>query len=465
MTDRAKPTPSGPEVDPLAGTAYRAIRRIGAGSMGQVFEAEHSALGRRVAVKLLNPVFAGDPGFVDRLRLEAHALARVRHPNVVVIHDHAVTPDGVPFLVTELLHGRNLHQLLRADGPLPLEKALDILDPIFAGLTAIHAAGLVHRDLKPANVFLSDDAGQRTVKLLDFGIVKVSPSATSGAVAPLRVPTQDGQVLGTPRFMAPEQVRGEACDARTDVYAAGVLLFLLVAGRDPFHHHGAELALLTAHALELPPLLSKTAAQPIPPGVDAAAARALAKKPEERFQSVTEFGAALRAALRPTSKAPPAFDLGHVLVTEKISASTWTARPPETAPIDASVFRAPVAVLPFGAVSTAKIAPGAVSRPASVMPFAPAPAPAPPPASSRPVRRLPPSFGLPPLSPAAVSSAPERLLESCGGAPVVAAPSPGEAASGSSSLRKAAGGPHHRILYAAVALLWCLVVVVAWRVL
>ncbi|MEZ4302212.1 MAG: serine/threonine-protein kinase [Polyangiaceae bacterium] len=452
-------------MDPLAGTAYRAIRRIGAGSMGQVFEAEHAALGRRVAVKLLNPVFAGDPGFVDRLRLEAHALARVRHPNVVVIHDHAVTPDGVPFLVTELLHGRNLHQILRAEGPLPLGEALDILDQIFAGLTAIHAAGLVHRDLKPANVFLSDDAGQRTVKLLDFGIVKVSPSATSEAVAPLRVPTQDGQVLGTPRFMAPEQVRGEACDSRTDVYAAAVLLFLLVAGRDPFHHHGAELALLTAHALEVPPLLSRTAAQAIPLGVDAAVARALAKKPVERFGSVAEFGAALRAALRPAPKAPSIADLGHVLVTEKISASTWAARPPATAPIDASVFRAPAAVLPFASVSTAKIAPGAVSKPAAALPFAPAPAPALPPALPPSVRRLPPSFGLPPLRSASVSPAPERLLESGGGAPIAVGPSPSEAPSGSTSVRKAAPGPHHRILYAAVALLWCLVVVVAWRVL
>lgn len=239
MTDIATPT-SGPAPDPLAGTAYRTIRRIGSGAMGQVFEAEHTGLRRRVAVKLLSPLLAGDPVFVDRLRLEAQALATVRHHNVVAVTDHATTPSGVPFLVMELLQGRTLHDLLRERRALPFPEALQIFDQLLGGLGAIHAAGLVHRDLKPANVFLCREGERTTVKVLDFGIVKVARHDLAGPIAPARLLTQQGHAIGTPNFMAPEQVLGQGCDARTDIYAAGVLLYLLLSGRAPFQHHRTE---------------------------------------------------------------------------------------------------------------------------------------------------------------------------------------------------------------------------------
>lgn len=342
----------GVETDPLAGTAYRSIRLLGTGAMGQVFEAEHVALRRRVAVKVLTPSLVGSPAFVDRLRLEAQALASVRHPNVVGVHDHAVTPSGVPFLVMELLHGRTLQDVLRERSALPLLEAMSLLDQIFAGLTAIHAAGLMHRDLKPANVFLCEEQGRRVAKVLDFGLVKVTRPEAVPSVQPLLAPTEPGHVLGTPRFMAPEQIAFGICDARADVYAAGVLTFLLLAGCDPFHHHRAQMAVLTAHARETPPLLSTVAKQRIPPGVDAAVARALAKNPSERFGSIAEFGAALSVAILGGGAGLHSARAGTEKIpagTEKLRDGAWSRPPRVTEPFDSPPLQAIRSVLPFAA--------------------------------------------------------------------------------------------------------------------
>lgn len=425
MTDIAIDTPSVPEVDPLAGTAYRTVRLIGSGAMGQVFEAEHAGLRRRVAVKVLTPALAGDPAFVDRLRLEAQALAGVRHPNVVLVHDHATTPAGVPFLVMELLHGRTLHDLLRERTALPLLDALHLVDQVFAGLSAIHMAGLTHRDLKPANIFLSEEHGRTTIKLLDFGIVKVTRPDPATSIAPLRFPTELGHILGTPRFMAPEQITSGACDARTDVYAAGVLVFLLLAGRDPFHHHRTHIAILTAQVREKPPLLSTVASQPIPPRVDAAVARALAKDPADRFASIEDFGAALGAAAFGATSAL----LGAQTSTEKMPGGTWSRPPQETAPLSADAFRSIRNALPFAASRAS----------------APAQATAP---------RRAPSFGLPPLA-AGEIAVPARPMT---------APLLWDRMTDAIDTVKA-WSPLSRLLLAVVALLWGLVIAVAWRAL
>lgn len=412
MTDAAATSSCTPETDPLAGTAYRTVRRVGAGAMGQVFEAEHRGLRRRVAVKLLGPDLAGDPVFVDRLRLEAQALAAVRHPHVVTVHDHALTPAGVPFLVMELLEGRTLHDLLRERGTIPVPEALHLIDQIFGGLAALHAAGLIHRDLKPANVFLCVEQGRTSVKLLDFGIVKVTSPERAGSPAPLRYPTDQCHMVGTPRFMAPEQILGRPCDVRTDVYAAGVLLYLLLSGRDPFHQHRTHASLLSAHVLEVPPALSAAASQRIPRAVEVAVARALAKEPAHRFASILEFGAALGGRVVTPSAARPA-------TTEKIAPGKVAAQ--KTEPLSLAWFRP---------------APGSASIPASGA--SPAPAASPTTAKIVTPARPAPSFGLPPEPPAD---------ESVGARPP-------------------AGHPEsHRLLLVAVALLWCLVAAVAWRVL
>ncbi len=292
--------------DPLAGTSFRTLRKLGEGSMGLVVEAENCALGTVVVIKLLHAALAIRADYVDRLRLEAQALARLRHPNLVIVTDFSVTPAGVPFFVMERLAGRTVEDERRVRGALPLREAIAIVRQALAGLAAVHAAGIVHRDIKSANLFLcdADAGGLRVVKVLDFGIAKVLSSAPVGrAPQPLRFPTAEGATVGTPRCLSPEQACGGPVDGRTDIYAAGVLLYALLVGRGPFDHLRSAVALLDAHVHLPPEPPSRLAAQPIPPAVEAAILRALAKRPDDRFASALEFSDALGRA---TSAVVPA---------------------------------------------------------------------------------------------------------------------------------------------------------------
>jgi len=303
MNSTARAIPIGtseapPYADVLSGTAYRARRRLGEGSMGLVVEAEHLALGTLVAVKLLHQALAQRADFVDRMRVEAQALAQLRHPNLVAVTDFSVTPAGIPFLVMEWLAGRTLADERAQRGVLPLEEALDITRQTLAGLSAVHEVGIVHRDIKAGNLFLCEGpGGRRTVKILDFGIAKVLSSAPAGrAPQPLRYPTAEGVTVGTPHCLSPEQARGGPVDARTDVYAVGVLLYSLLVGAGPFDHIRSQMELLHAHVSAAPVPVSQRAAQPIPAAIEAAVMRALAKRPEDRFASAAEFSAALAQA-------------------------------------------------------------------------------------------------------------------------------------------------------------------------
>jgi serine/threonine-protein kinase len=298
-----------PAADALAGTPYRFVRKIGRGGMGEVVEAEHVALGKRVVVKLLHRSLASRPDLVDRMRLEAQALARLAHPNLVVVHDYGRTPEGRPYIVMEQLVGRTLREELRSRGRLPPAEAIELVRQTLSGLAAAHALGLVHRDVKLENLFVCDAAeGARTLKVLDFGIAKVLPAARSpGAPEPLAFPTEEGVAIGTPRFFAPEQARGQAVDARTDVYATGVVLYTLLAGRGPFDHLHALYELSQAQADEMPAPPSHHAGVPLPEDLERAVLRAIAKRPEDRFQSAAAFSGALeRVAARLV--APPPTD-------------------------------------------------------------------------------------------------------------------------------------------------------------
>jgi len=229
--------------DVLSGTPYRAIRRIGRGSMGVVIEAEHRALGHRVAVKLLGRAH-GD--LADRIRVEAQVLARIRHPNLLEVVDFGATPTGRPYFVAELLRGRSLLDELEERGHLELTEAAAILRQVMAGLSCVHVAGIVHRDLKPENVFLCDDGA---VKVLDFGLAKIF-DATADPRTPSPTTTDHGVVVGTPAYMAPEQIVDGLVDARTDVYAAGALLYFMVAGVRPFDDAETSDAVMESHVRE-----------------------------------------------------------------------------------------------------------------------------------------------------------------------------------------------------------------------
>ncbi|HRI67011.1 MAG TPA: serine/threonine-protein kinase, partial [Polyangium sp.] len=266
----------------LDGTPYRFIAPLGRGGMGDVVEAEHVALGKRVVVKLLQERHAHRPDYVDRMRIEAQALAKISHPNLVQVTDFGQTAQGRTFLVMERLRGRNLREELEERKVLPVLEAMNIVRQSLQGLAAAHDAGIVHRDVKLENLFLCEPTGgshRRTVKVLDFGVAKVIGLTGENTPLPLAFPTAEGVAMGTPRYFSPEQARGREVDWRTDVYAAGIVLYTLITGRGPFDRHTTLLELTRAHAFEQPEPPSRIAGQFVPPELDAAVLKALAKEP------------------------------------------------------------------------------------------------------------------------------------------------------------------------------------------
>jgi serine/threonine protein kinase len=271
-----------PAEDPPARIGHYAIaRKLGQGGMGIVYAARDERLERTVALKTLSS-FADNDTARQRFWREARAAASVNHPNVCQIHEIGEEA-GTLFIAMELLEGESLADRLRR-GPLPVSEALPIALGMLAALSALHNRGLVHRDLKPSNVFLTAHG----VKLLDFGLARVESASSREPAVAL---TQSGVVVGTPHYMAPEQAMGEAVDARSDLFAAGAVLFEMLAGRPAFGGR-TIVAVLHATVHEQPPALTGS---PSVAAVDRVIRRALAKRPEERFASADEFAEELRA--------------------------------------------------------------------------------------------------------------------------------------------------------------------------
>ncbi|HKO51972.1 MAG TPA: serine/threonine-protein kinase [Polyangiaceae bacterium] len=272
--------------DVFAGTQYRLVRPLGRGGMGEVFLVVHERTGRELVAKLLHKALVGDAQTLERVRLEAHALARLHHENVVQVVDRLQARDGRPVLVMEHLSGRTLKDELAARGSLSLVEAVDLAHQALAGLSAAHALGIVHRDIKPENLFLSQGAdGLITLKVLDFGLARVMPGASEGP-RPLSVPTETGAVLGTPRYLSPEAALGKRVDHRSDLYSLALVLYEMVVGHGPFEHLKHDF--LTAHSLEDPAPPSHFA-KLIPAEMDAAVLQGLTKSTEERYQTAEAF--------------------------------------------------------------------------------------------------------------------------------------------------------------------------------
>src|SRR6187399_2370561 len=324
--------------DPFRGTPYRAVGWIGRGGMGDVFQVEHRGLGTEFAAKVLHEWLAEHPQVLDRVRLEAQALGRLAHPNVVSITGFATTPEGRPYIVMELLRGRAVSTECEERGAMSVFGAVFYTRQLLSGLGAAHELGIVHRDIKPNNLFLHEyDHGARTLKILDFGVARVVEQPSRRAPQPLAYPTERGMLLGTPRFMSPEAIAGRIVDHRADLYGAGLILYQLLTGQDPFHHIESEAMLLSAHAVEEPPRPSETAPHPIPPELDRIVLRALAKDPASRFQSAQEFDAALNSLTAMLE--PPAgwaqstgFDIDAVPQEPSRSTSCAHQMPSTTAP-------------------------------------------------------------------------------------------------------------------------------------
>ena len=268
--------------------SFQAVRELGRGGMGTVLLAEHVLIPKRVAVKVLHRHLAEDPELVARLLAEARAMSLVQHENVVSVYD-LDTREGRPYFVMEYLEGRSLAELAR--GPLEPALAVELLAQVCDALGAAHAHGIIHRDLKPANVFLvAGPQGRHRVKLLDFGIAKRLARQEG------ETPTRMGVIMGTPEFMAPEQCLGREVDARTDLYAVGVLGYLLLTGCVPFAGTSAA-EVLVAHLQQTPRPPHEVHAG-VPRALSAVLLSALAKHPDERPASAAELRAALEGALR-----------------------------------------------------------------------------------------------------------------------------------------------------------------------
>jgi serine/threonine protein kinase len=280
----------------LAGR-YRVVRLLGEGGMGSVYEAEHLALGRRVAVKVMRRRYADQKAMVERFGVEARSASKVAHPNVVQVFDYGTTEAGEGFLVMELLEGAPLSDVVKKQGPLELARVISILAEVATALRAAHQSGIIHRDLKPANIFLTKvNADERErVRVLDFGMAKLidlgPPSGDSGQTMN-RGLTAAGEILGTPEYMAPEQAIGGEVDARIDVYALGCVAYEMWTGGPPFTGSN-YVTVLAKHMDERAPRLSDT--RDAPPALDQLVARALSKRPEDR---PADMGAVLQALAR-----------------------------------------------------------------------------------------------------------------------------------------------------------------------
>ncbi len=274
--------------DPLVGRTlsggYRVVEPLAEGSMGRVYRAEQSALGRPVAVKVMSLALVSNPEMVERFRNEARAASLLNHPNCVRVYDFGQTNDGRPYFVMELLTGHDLEAVLAQEPLQPVTRVLDIILQVLSALEEAHGLDVVHRDLKPANVFVMHQrGGGDLVKVVDFGLAKLR-SAMS---------TPGGLVFGTPEYITPEQATAKETDARTDLYACGVMLFEMIAGRLPFLAEDPR-ALLEKHVFEEPPKLSELAPERSTFGLDLVVERALKKDPKNRYQTAGDFADALR---------------------------------------------------------------------------------------------------------------------------------------------------------------------------
>jgi eukaryotic-like serine/threonine-protein kinase len=263
---------------------YRVLELIGEGGMGRVYLAEHVEIGKRVAVKILHPVYGRMPDLVERFRREARAASRIGHPHIVDVTDSGTTEDDSVYFVMEYLEGVELAHVIEREGALDLSRALQIATQICRALAAAHAVGVIHRDLKPENVFLTAREGSSDfVKVLDFGIAK---SAETEQARTDRL-THPGMAMGTPEYMAPEQAAGRPADARTDVYAVGAILYEMLTGTAPYSGENF-MEILTKKATQEPPPVSELRPG-LPEAVVDLVERAMARRPRERPPSMEAF--------------------------------------------------------------------------------------------------------------------------------------------------------------------------------
>ncbi|MBL9099700.1 MAG: serine/threonine protein kinase [Myxococcales bacterium] len=302
---------------------YRVLSHLNDGGMASVYLAEHVAVGRQLALKILHPDQALQPDVVRRFLAEARAASLIRHANIVDIIDVGFTPEGQVYMAMELLEGEDLGTLLERDGPLPWQRLGPMLVQVCDALGAAHAHEIIHRDVKPENCFRIRFAGAEDfIKLLDFGIAKDLGGKLDGG----RNRTQTGSIYGTAAYVAPESLSGKTADARVDIYALGVLTYELLLGKKPFVSETLS-GLLLGHLQTPPTPLHELIPDRVSPEVDAIVLRCLAKDPDLRFQTMAEVSAAITATLDPGAMKQAA-EAGRIPTSVYLAVTRHTAAHP-----------------------------------------------------------------------------------------------------------------------------------------
>jgi serine/threonine protein kinase/beta-lactam-binding protein with PASTA domain len=306
-------TPPDPLIGALFDGRYKILKRLGTGGMATVYLAEDQELGRRIAIKILNSKHASDKQFVERFRREASSAAGLSHPNIVQIYDRG-NAEGTYYIAMEVIEGRSLKELVIERGPSPIPIAVNYGRQILAALRFAHRNGVVHRDIKPHNV-LVDDEGR--VKVTDFGIARAGASEM----------TEVGSIIGTAQYLSPEQARGAPVDDRSDLYSVGVLLYELLTGVAPYNGDTpVEIAMKHLSAVPEPPSVKRPE---VPPELDAVVLRALAKSPDDRYQSAEEMDADLSAISKGLEISETTTDAATtVLAGAGLSAPTMISKAP-----------------------------------------------------------------------------------------------------------------------------------------
>jgi len=324
--------PGAPEAEPdarddpwigqIVDRRYRVVSRVGAGGMGMVYKVEHMQLAKVAAMKVLHPEMARDAEAVRRFRTEAQAVSRLDHPNIVQTFDFGQWDEAL-YLVMEYLKGDDLAIIMKREGPLPFPRAARLFVQICSALTEAHESGVIHRDLKPENiVVIPRRDGTETAKVLDFGLAKLR-ERTEVSMA-----TSGNQVIGTPYYMSPEQVRSEPLDVRTDIYSLGATFYRVLTGTPPFQAT-TPVGVLTKHVTDpLEPPRARAPQLNLPPVADAILSRAMAKAREDRYPTAADVKRALEAALAELG-APVGAAGARTSGAARSGAPTFPSRPPE----------------------------------------------------------------------------------------------------------------------------------------
>lgn len=288
-------TPDEAVIGQVVADRYQIVSLIGRGGMGVVYRARHLTLGRHLAIKFLRHQFINDDRAVGRFMREAHAMARIDHPNAAHVYDFGVLPSGVAYLAMEMIEGEPLRSVLARSGPLPVEDVLAVVEQVCGAVEAAHREGVIHRDLKPENIMLKSTEAGAIVKVVDFGLAKVADATDSANVL-----TAAGELFGTPAYMAPEFFQGDEIDGRADVYALGAITYEILTGAPPFQ--GTVQTVIGSQLFKDPPPIA--AARPdVTTEIARAVALALRKDPKERPATARAYAAMLRGSEEPSTSA------------------------------------------------------------------------------------------------------------------------------------------------------------------